>query len=145
MLQNDSTSKTKMFMAAGAVLLCIVLNSCSRGDKPAFEGQKAIFGDAKSEIYYDSAKTSVEDVNKLGNILLQSGFFTDENEMIVHLDMLEEVMVVTFQIEEEYWETEEVTEYFAALKNDLQEIFEREVKVVLQSEDLGGKVKEKEF
>jgi len=146
---NAGHEKASNWTVAGVVVIGIVVSIAVifglAANEPAFQGEKATFGKAQSEIFYDPGTTTREDVDKLGSILMQSGFFTDENTMAVHLNMEQEVMIVTFQIDAEYWETEEVIEYFSALKNDLQEVFEREVSVVLQSYDLSGKTKEKRF
>lgn len=124
-----------------AINLIIILGLA--WNTPAFDGDKKIFGEVGHEIYFDKSNTTIDDVEKLGQVLTDFGYFNNEYPIVVHLDTWETRYVVTLQIDKQFWEDDEVLAFLNDLKINLEVSFLKDVTIKLEHYDLSGKKYEK--
>jgi len=146
-LLSEGNTKANNWTVVGMIVLGICINLIIilglAINQPAFEGQKLNFGNTEHEIYFDDSKTSIDDVNKLGLVLTEEGYFTDEFPVAVHLDTWETRYIVTLQIAKEHWDNPEVIQYLTVVRDGLIASYKRDVTLLLEDYDLAGKKYEK--
>lgn len=108
-------------------------------NQPPFEGDKMTFGASKDEIYYDKEKTSPEDVRKLANVLIESGYFGGEAPSAVHLEKTSQQCEVTLSVDKSYWTDPAVKEFVSLLKQELGAQYHVDVTIILEHYELSGK------
>lgn len=146
-LLTEGNIKASNWTVAGMTLLGLGLNLLIilgiAINEPAFKGDKVNYGAIGHEIYYDKSKTSIEDANKLGLVLTNVGYFTDEYQAAVHLDTWKTRYIVTLQIDNAHWDNPELTEDLDDLKSELEIVFGKDITIVLEHYNLSGKKFEK--
>ncbi|MBX2893979.1 MAG: hypothetical protein KF763_00955 [Cyclobacteriaceae bacterium] len=140
--KRESNWSVAGFILLGvAISLLIILGLAS--SQPAFEGKKITYGKIGHEIYFDDSKTSIEDANKLGSVLTNAGYFTEEFPVAVYLETWNTRYLVTLQIGKDYWDNPTMVQELTSLKSELAIAFEKEVTLILEDFDLAGKKYEK--
>jgi hypothetical protein len=146
-LLADGHTKASNWMGTAMIILGLALNLliilAFAISQPAFEGDRINYGGTGHEIYFDKNKTAIDDVNKLGMVLTDSGYFTDEYPVAVHLETWETRYIVTLQIDKEHWDNQEIIQYLNGLKSDLEAAFFKDFTLVLEHYNLSGKKLEK--
>lgn len=146
-LLTEGHTKASNWTVAGMTLFGLILNLiiilAIAFTQPAFKGDKIKYGAVGHEIYFDKSKTSIDEANRLGTILTNSGYFTDEYPAAVHIDKWQTRYVVTLQIDKEHWVNPELIQYLNDLKKDLEVEFFKDITLVLEHYDLSGKKFEK--
>ena len=112
-------------------------------EPPIFSGEIANYGKANNEIYYDANSIDDSEINILGQTLTANGFFVDNNQTMVQIKEFEDEYELSLIINAEFINNPELIPFFDALKDNLSNQFQKEVKIIIVAIDDQGKIIEK--
>ena len=107
---------------------------------PLFEGEKMTFGNLQHEIYY-TKDIDQSEVQKLGEVLIEIGYFDDEVQLALQLTKSNATFDNLYiYIDKEYWMDKDVLEYYKFIEDYLLEIdMARPIRIIMIEETFSGR------
>ena len=105
---------------------------------PLFEGEKINFGEYDDELYYDDSVSEAE-VQRMGNALLEVGYFGSDEPMALKLRSDGSSYLLYFYVEKDWWSRPDIKEGLQSLQDYLSDgVMDRPVQVIMTEETMSG-------
>lgn len=134
--------------AAGIGFICAILSIgvflLTFSFKPAFPGEKAVYGKKNHEIYY-SEDISKEDIDATADYLTKIGIFPNTHKVIIQIIKKDDSYTVRLPILKDFWDDFGVLNELKLIRLDLQNnVLKKHTKLILFHDEFTGVV-EKEI
>lgn len=106
--------------------------------QPPYEGEKMVFGQLKHEVYYDAEDVDSYTVSELGQVLVNQDFFGFEYQMAVRLELEEDLLLVTMDVQRQFWSDGDLLIELRELKEALNSSLRRNVGIEMIHHSLSG-------
>lgn len=139
---TSKENKRSNWSVAGLTVLGLIINlvlivSFAMAE-PAFPGEKFEYGNKKHEIFFDEGQVRNVDIQKVGRVLTEFGYFTPDMKMQVKIEKEDERLVLLLPVTKSLWEDSEVLADLNYLRSLLAIETQREFSLKLIDYDLSG-------
>lgn len=145
----EPENKASNWNVAGLTTLGFVLNLIIifliAVSEPAFPGDRIEYGEMKHEIFYDKGDIENSNLQIIGGILTEVGYFTNELQQAVRVERENEKYWLNIPFQNSYWENPALIAELENLKNILTLRTGLNIKLKLIHYDITGKTLYKEI
>jgi hypothetical protein len=138
----DADNKVSNWNVAGITILGLVINLIIIFSiafaQPAFPGDKLTYGEYNHEVFYDSQDFSHEDINQIGKLLYEFGYFQTDYQQSVRIEKHGDFYKLLLPVHRGASNDPEIISSLKSFKIELSRIMEKDVVIVLISYEING-------
>ena len=121
----------------GLVLTLVFVFSIAMA-MPPYTGESMEFGALGHEIYYDEGTATEEELQLVAEALTASGYFSEEQQVAVRLEMGAPNSMLLMSVAKDLWEDPEIIEWAEYMSDELSLSLHTEMAVVFEDYKLDG-------
>lgn len=138
----DAENKVSNWNVAGITIFGLIINLIIIFSmafvQPAFPGEKLTYGEFNHEVFYDSEDFTKDEINKIGNLLYEFGYFQTDYTQSVRLEKHGDFYKLLLPVHRGSTNDPEIMSSLRSFKIDLAKTMGKDVIIVLISYEING-------